>query len=341
MKLYLLALLFAVAAFSAGCGGGSTASLSSDDVAVVGGQQITKADFNDELHQAQLSMKSQHQAIPKPGTTNYTTLRNNVMAVVVQNAEFAEQAQKLGVAPTDKDIQKELDQIKQQYFGGSQAKYLQSVKAQGYTDAEVREQIKDQLTSQNLFNKVTASITPSSSAIKKYYAAHLSQYVTTQRDVEEILVGKNKQSLATEIYNEVKGGADFAALAKKYSQDPGSKDKGGKFTAKKGSDVANFDSAVFSPTAKTGVVIKPVNTPEYGWFVIKPLAAAKTTTTPEKSVASTISSQLKQQDQNTDMTKWVQGIAKTYCSGKITYQAGYKPNPDPCTSLTTAAPTTT
>jgi parvulin-like peptidyl-prolyl isomerase len=70
--------------------------------------------------------------------------------------------------------------------------------------------------------------------------------------VQEILVGKNKESLANQIYQQVQGGADFAALAKKYSQDPGSKDKGGNFTATQGSDVPEFDKAVFDSTAKTG-----------------------------------------------------------------------------------------
>jgi parvulin-like peptidyl-prolyl isomerase len=261
--------------------------------------------------------------------------------VLVQNAEFTEQAQKLGVAPSDKDVQKELDQIIQSRFGGSQKSYLAAVKQQGYTDEEVRLQLRSQLTEQNLLNKVTADAQATKAQIHAYYLAHLDQYVVSQREVEEILVGKNKQALAQQIYEKVKGGADFAALAKKYSQDPGSKNIGGHFTAKKGSDVANFDAAVFAPTAKTGQLLKPVNTPEFGWFVIKLLGGVRTTKTPESQVSSTISSQLKQQAQNSEMTKWVNGISRTYCKGKISYQAGYKPNPDPCASLTTPAPTTT
>ena len=92
-----------------------------------------------------------------------------------------------------------------------------------------------------------------------YYAANQAQFQKpATRAVQEILVGKNKQALASQIYSQVQGGADFAALAKKYSQDPGSKDKGGNYTATKGSDVPEFDAAVFDPKAKTGVLIKPV-----------------------------------------------------------------------------------
>jgi len=347
MKIFLLVLVLSVAAFAAGCGGNSgsstgSASLSSDDVAVVGGEPVTKATFQDVMHQERISLKSEGQTFPKPGTADYTTLQNEVLAVLVQDAEFDQQAQKLGVLPTQKDVDNELTQLKKQYFGGSEAKYKASLKKQGYTDAEVQQQIKIQLTSQNLFNKVTASVKPTDAEISKYYQQHISDYVVQQRPVEEILVGKNKQALANQIYNQVLKGASFAALAKKYSQDPGSKDKGGKFTAKKGSDVANFDSAVFAPSAKTGVLLKPVNTPEYGWFVIKPLGDTKTKTTSIKQAQNTISATLKQSDANTAMDKWVNNLAKGFCTNKqITYQAGYKPNPDPCAALTTSTPTTT
>jgi len=184
---------------------------------------------------------------------------------------------------------------------------------------------------------VTASVKASDKQVHAYYVAHQDQYPPT-RDVEEILVGKNKQALAHTIYMKVKGGADFAKLAKQYSQDPGSKNVGGKYTAKKGQDVPEFDAAVFS-SAKTGTLLAPVETKQYGWFVIKLLADAKPT--PEASVAETIRAQLEQQDRNQEMTDWVTKITKTYCNGgKIKYQVGYQPTPDPCTSLATATNTT-
>src|SRR5204862_741637 len=144
----------------------------------------------------------------------------------------------------------------------------------------------------------TASVKASDKDVNAYCRAHKDQYPPT-RDVEEILVGKNKQSLAQSIYTQVKNGGSFTALAKKYSQDPGSKNIGGKFTAQKGKDVPEFDAAVFSK-AKTGTLLQPVDTKQYGWFVIKLLGDAKPT--PESQVAETIRAQLEQQDRNQEMT---------------------------------------
>src|SRR5262249_31604824 len=155
---------------------------------------------------------------------------------------------------------------------------------QGYTDATMREQIRTQLIYERLFLKVTAGVKVSSKAVHAYYIAHQDWYPPS-RETQEILVGKGKQSLAQSIYKELKGGADFAKLAKKYSQDTGTKNIAGKFTAKKGQDVPEFDAAVFSD-AKTGTLLKPVTSQQYGWFVIKLTGNMKTTS--EAEVAPTI-----------------------------------------------------
>lgn len=337
MRLYYLLLVLPVAVLVAGCGGGGTAKLNSGDVAVVSDQHVTKSKFDEVMGQQKRSLKSQGQAFPKAGTTAYASLRNQVMTVLVQNAEFETEAGKLGVNVSDKDVQTQLDQIKKQYFGGNEKKYEAELKKQGYTDTAVRDQIRSQLLAQRLFNKVTATVKASDKDVHAYYVAHQDQYPPT-RDVEEILVGKNKQALAQTIYTKVKGGADFAKLAKQYSQDPGSKSIGGKYTAKKGQDVPEFDAAVFS-SAKTGTLLAPVETKQYGWFVIKLLGDAKPT--PESSVAETIRAQLEQQDRNQEMTDWVTKITRSYCDGgKIKYQVGYQPTPDPCASLATATNTT-
>ena len=333
MKLRLLLFAVPIALLLAACGGGGGGSLRSGDVAVVGDQHISKATFDEIMAEQKASLKAQGRSFPKPGTTEYASLRTQVLTVLVQNAELDAEAKKLGVSVTDKDVQTQLDQIKQQYFGGSEKRYEQQLAKQGFTDAALREQIRTQLLSQRLFDKVTADVKASDAEVQAYYLAHKDQYPPS-RDVTEILVGKNKKALADSIYNQLKKGADFAKLAKKYSLDPGSKDIGGKFTAKKGQEVPEFDAAVFSK-AKTGTLLEPVNTKQYGWFVIKLVGDVQPTS------QETIRAQVEQQDRNAEMTNWVKKITKGYCGkGQIKYQVGYEPQPDPCASLATATNTT-
>ena len=96
-----------------------------------------------------------------------------------------------------------------------------------------------------------------------------------------------------------------------------------------------FDEVAFA--VKTNTVAKPVETPEYGWFVVKATSARSRTPT-EKTEATTIRQTLLQQEQNTAMTAWASNLAKKICTGgKITYQIGYTPKPDPCAQYTTPA----
>lgn len=73
------------------------------------------------------------------------------------------------------------------------------------------------------------------------------------------------QTLAEDLYKQLQDGADFAALAKRYSQDPGS--------AKQGGDLGWQDPSVFDPSfrqqvvkLKKGQLSKPFQT-RYGWHI--------------------------------------------------------------------------
>ncbi len=327
----------------AGCGGGGTKP-AADDVAIVGGTHITQAMFAAALAEERASLKAQGQAVPAAGSTGYATLKSQVVDLLVQQAELGIAAKQMGITVTPAEVQKQLAQIKKTQFGGSEKAYKAGLKAQGFTEAMLRSYLQENVLEKKLYTAVTKGATATKAEIAAYYAANLTQYQTAAtRGVQEILVGKNKQTLANQIYSKILGGAGFATLAKKYSQDPGSKDKGGVFTATKGSDVPEFDAAVFSPTAKTGVVLKPVNTSQYGWFVIRPLAPIMPAkTTPEAKAQAAIKKQLESTKAQQIASDWANKIAKTYCSGgKISYQSAYTPSPDPCATLKTPDQTTT
>src|SRR3954447_18143448 len=335
-------LLALVAALLAGCGGGSSEGLNSSDVATVRDTHVSKSEFDALIAQAKRSYATQTppKKFPKAGTSDYETIKGQAVTLLVQQAEREEKASSMGIKISDSDIQKRLDQIKKQYFAGSETKYQAQLKKQGLTDAQVRNDVRQQLISEAVFAKVTKDTTVSSNAVDSYYRSHKSLYTQLPtRDVRHILV--KSPTLAQSLYKQLKAGntKTWCTLAKKYSQDPSSKNVCGKLTVPKGQTVPEFDKVAFS--APTGVVQKPVHNAQYGWFVIEPLSKAKPkSSTPEKQVAPTIKQQLLQQAKNRAMTDWVASLTKSFCSGsKVKYQVGYAPNPDPCASTTN--PTTT
>jgi peptidyl-prolyl cis-trans isomerase D len=86
------------------------------------------------------------------------------------------------------------------------------------------------------------------------------------QDADEKTVARTRQK-ALKVLEEAKAGADFAELAKKYSEDPGSKTKGGDlgfFT--KDRMVKPFSDAAFA--MKPDEISEPVRTP-FGWHIIK------------------------------------------------------------------------
>jgi parvulin-like peptidyl-prolyl isomerase len=244
LRITFLVLLGALGLIAAGCGSG-TKSVPADAVAVVGNTTITKTQFNFLLEGAKRTYAARKTPFPKVGTTQYKSLQDQAMQYLVQETELEQKAKDMGVAVTDKDVTKRLAQIKQQYFGGDEKKYQAQLKSQGLTEEQIKQDLHAQILSEKLYNKVTANVKVTDKDIAAYYAQHKSDYSqAASRDVRHILV--NNKKLADQLESQLKGGADFAKLAKKYSKDPGSAANGGKLTVSKGQTVAPFDKVAFT-----------------------------------------------------------------------------------------------
>jgi parvulin-like peptidyl-prolyl isomerase len=334
MKRLALFALITLALVAAGCGGGqSTASLGADDVAVAGERAVTKEEFHALMNRAKKSYEAQKRPFPKPGSAEYEQLKTQAITFLVQRAEFEQEAEDLGIDVTDEKVEKRIEKLKKQFYGGSDKRYEQALKEQGLTPEQAVDQVRAQLISEELFKKVTEDVEVSRDEIQEYYNSHQSQYQQpVSREVRHILV--QKKALADDLYAQLKAGGNFAALAKRYSKDPGSAANGGKLTISKGQTVPEFDKTSFE--LKKNELSKPVKT-QYGYHIIQALSETKPASkTPLDKVDESIRQQLEQQEKNEVMTKWIEDTKKTYCESKIKYQVGYKPNPDPCDTPTGA-----
>jgi peptidyl-prolyl cis-trans isomerase D len=125
--------------------------------------------------------------------------------------------------------------------------------------------------------KVSQQVTVPEAELRKYYEANKDQYRTPERvQVRHILLKTTDvpaaeipkiQARAEDILKQLKGGADFAALAKKDSQDPGSAAKGGDLGwIVRGQTVPAFESVAFSlPVNQLSGVVKT----EYGFHILQ------------------------------------------------------------------------
>jgi len=125
-------------------------------------------------------------------------------------------------------------------------------------------------------------VTVSDDEIKKFYDDNPSKFeqpetvrashiLLSMRDPEtnkELTDEKKaaKRKLAEDLLKRAKAGEDFAKLAKQYSEDPGSKDKGGEYIFARNQMVHEFESAAFA--LKTNEVSDIVTT-QFGYHIIK------------------------------------------------------------------------
>ena len=345
----------AALALAAGCGGSGT--VPSNAVAVVEkcNTPVTKNDYNQVLNQARVSYTPNKQAFPAAGTQEYRQIQNQVVSYLVLRDAYICEADKMGVGPSSDAIDKRVSQLITQYYKGDKTKYQAALKQQGVSEEQLRQEVAMQLSQQDIFNKVTASASNkvTDKEIQDYYTKNKSSYETpATRTVRHILVALTKSGkpadtqagdkvdyarskvLADQLEQKLRSGASFAALAAKYSQDPGSKKTGGKLSdLAQGQTVPPFDKTAFS--IKTGDVSQPVKT-QFGWHIIQALTAVK----PQKKTPLTsVKAQIKQivaQSKKTEVgQKWAQEFRLNLAKASaVKYQAGFQP---PATTTSTTA----
>jgi parvulin-like peptidyl-prolyl isomerase len=316
----LLALGLAVFAVACGGDGGSDA-VPSNSVAVVGDQSISKSEFDELITYAKRSYEAQKRPFPKVGTPEYVQLRDQAMRFLVQRTQFEVKADDLDIDVSDEAVDKRIDQYIKERHKGDKKKFQAEIKSQGLSEPQARDIIRANLVQEAIFNKVTTGLKISDDEVKKYYDKNKAQYGTPEtREVRHVLV--KQKPLADRLYNELRGGGNWSAVAKEHSQDPASKNKGGRMTATKGQLVPEFEQAAF--TIGNNGITKPVKT-QYGWHVIQALGPVKKSkATPYNQVKEAIRQQLLQDKRNKEMEKWVADMRKDL-NKETQYQVGYKP----------------
>ncbi len=220
----------------AGC---SSASGSTGDVAAVNDQKISRADFDAKLESGPQGKQ--------------------VLQQLVQGALIDQYAKDNHIDIPDADVAKQEDDIKSKYPPGQ---FEQILKSQNLTETDVHNILRQKLVVEK---GVGGALKVSDADITAYLNKnHASLDTPAQVRAKHILVAN--LATAQQVEQKLKSGGDFAALAKQYSTDPSSKDKGGELGFfGKGQMVPAFQAAAFSQPLDT--VGSPVKSP-FGYHII-------------------------------------------------------------------------
>jgi parvulin-like peptidyl-prolyl isomerase len=156
------------------------------------------------------------------------------------------------------------------------------MKAVGMTLPELRAKVTQENTAQAALTRLL-NVTVTDADVKQFYTNNPADFEQPEMaHVRHILLmtmdpvtrtplstdqQQAKRKQIDSLLKQIRGGADMAALAKQYSEDPGSKDNGGEIPAfPRGQMVPEFEAAAFSLTNNQ---VSDVVTSSYGYHIIK------------------------------------------------------------------------
>ncbi|MBF6593602.1 MAG: peptidyl-prolyl cis-trans isomerase [Thermaceae bacterium] len=153
-------------------------------------------------------------------STNPSGLLRNLALVnfgenVVLSTAALQDASSMGVSGGE--LNKQLDAIKTQFGLTDTKKYDQFLTQVGYTDSQLRDELRNQIRLNKRIQDIQSKTQPTDAEQQLYFQLYKSQYKTEDRVQARQIVLDDKK-LATDLYNQAKGGADFADLAKKNSK---------------------------------------------------------------------------------------------------------------------------
>jgi foldase protein PrsA len=270
----------------------------------------------------------------------FDSLKGQVLDFLIRAYWYQATAAKLGIKITDAQVQKAFQTAKKAQFPTDTA-FQQFLTQSGQTMQDILFRVRVNQIYQKLLAKRQTTVT--NKQIQDYFFAHPSQFGTPEsRDLR--IVRTNKLSEANAAKTALDHGQSWTAVAKKYSVDSATKNKGGLLKGvTRGQDEAALDNAAFA--AVKGKIVGPVHG-QFGYYVIQ-VVNIKQATHQSIAAATPLIKQILSGQQQTNAQTAVdaqakkQWLSKTKCrSGyAIADCAGYKP-PKTATQAPGATPST-
>lgn len=308
----LLLLSVLAVAVLAGCSGKSASTANA--VATVNGVGISKLRFNEAVTRSEQSFTQQGK---KPDPKQLADLKKNVLDTLISQELLYQESKKEKIVVTTKQVDAQLSSLKARFK--DEKEFEQALKTAGMTQDSLRQDLERSLAIQDLVKKnVLDAVSVTTAEEQKFYDDNTSEFKMPERvHARHILIKVTKDMTAAEkaaaktkaeqIDAELKKGADFATLAKKYSQDGSAAQGGDLGTFSKGQMVPEFEKAAFSLDVNQ---ISNVVETQFGYHIIQVLKKFPPETAKFADVKQQINQYLLQKKQSTAVQDYIDKLKK-------------------------------
>lgn len=286
-----------------------------DTIASVNGDTIGKAEFENAIHTVEARAGR-----PVPAAQRDEVYRG-VLDELVTYRLLKQEALQRHVAVSDADLEARLAELKKQF--GTEAAFEQALKTQHMSVEKLREEARTDLTVNRLLEQeIATKVQVKPSDVSQFYeknpdkfqqpeairASHILIIVPPAADASAKAALRAR---AEEALKAARAGQDFAALAKKYSQDGSAAHGGDLGFFPRGQMAPAFEKAAYAlqPGELSGVVET-----QFGFHIIKCTGRRPARTVPFSEVAGQIQQFLEQQAQQ-EQTKAF--VASLRAKGKV------------------------
>lgn len=257
--------------------GNKSDGLFEDDIIAKGkGVEVKRSQFDDEVIRAKSQYAAGGQVIPPERMPMLESqVLNGLIQIQLLEAKATDADKSAGKDLADKRLEEAKTRL------GSEDRVNAQLKLMGMSREEFMQKLVEQGTAESVVKReLKVNITEND--VKKYYEDNPSKFEEPEqvRASHILLATKDlktntelsedqkaaKLKLAEDLVKRARAGEDFAKMAKEYSEDPGSKDKGGEYTFPRGKMVAEFEAAAFSLSPGQ---VSDVVTTQFGYHVIK------------------------------------------------------------------------
>jgi peptidyl-prolyl cis-trans isomerase C len=279
-----------------------------DNVAVVNGVTITRADFDREMNRAK-----QVYGMGKPiQASQLPEIERKTLENLVEREVLFQESEKRGIKVDESVVNNELDKLKKRF--PSEEEFKQNLERMDLTEASLKSEFKRVMAVQQLIEEqIVVNVAVSEKEVDSYYTNNPNLFKQPEQvRASHILIGVKSDANESEkaearkktesVLSRLKKGEKFEALAKEFSTCPSNTKGGDLGFFRRGQMVKPFENAAFS--LEPGQTSDIVET-RFGYHVIRVVEKKPASTLALADVKEQLEQQIKQQKIRSEMGKYV------------------------------------